>query len=257
MTILKNRYGFAQAIDPKMVGGRLSIGESIRSLALRREKMAERLTSSLGLNPIHKKAMEQIPRHLFVAESLWSRAYEEMTMPIGFGQTMSRPSVVARLLQLALPGDHFKSDQKAKKVLEIGTGCGYLTALIAAQGYKVISIERILNLFEIAKRNLDQFQFPFSPQLILGDGHLGYFKAAPFDSIIISAACAQIPLMLVDQLAEKGRMVFPLAPFLLEGEGTPYQELTLIEKLPAGKFRTTALDKVQFVPLLEGIKNAF
>jgi protein-L-isoaspartate(D-aspartate) O-methyltransferase len=254
MSLLKPKYGMAQVQQGVFHQEDHTAQLQERSLRLMRVKMVERLTRLQGLDNAHQQAMLEIPRHLFTHQSLYSRAYEEMTIPIGFGQTMSRPSVVARLLQ---EGFGYRGSQKnvpsSLSVLEIGTGCGYLAALLAQQGHRVTSIERITPLYHLAMKNLAAFHFKNQPVLILGDGQKGTLVQAPFDVVIISAACQQIPLMLVDQLAEKGRMVFPLVPFSSDGENTDYQHLTLVEKFSAGKFHTKALDKVQFVPLLSGI----
>jgi protein-L-isoaspartate(D-aspartate) O-methyltransferase len=216
-------------------------------LSLMREQMVVRLDNLLKLTQPNKEALLNIPRHFFVDQRLWSRAYEEMVLPIGFGQTMSRPSVVAKILQAAFP----EKSKSALNVLEIGAGCGYLTALIAHHKHRVIAVERVESLLICAVRNLRTLALPIQPQLKWADGNLGAPKQAPFDVIVMSAACDRVPLRLLDQMADGGRLVFPMNPFADQ----THQDLTVIEKISAKKFRTSLVDKVQFVPLLPGLQS--
>ena len=204
-----------------------------------RERMVERLREQ-GITDLRVlEAMAGVPRHLFVEEALASRAYEDSALPIGFGQTISQPYVVARMIEVLL------HDRKPGKVLEVGTGCGYQAAVLASVAAEVYSIERIKELLERARANLRELRLK-NLRLVHGDGAAGLEKAAPFDSIILAAAAPELPQALLRQLAPGGRMILPM-----RGAGAGAQRLVLVER-GAGGYTETALDPVRFVPLRAG-----
>src|SRR5262245_6693560 len=160
-----------------------------------RARMVERLREQGIRDERVLEAMAAVPRHLFVEEALASRAYEDSALPIGFGQTISQPHTVARMVEILVAG------KKAPgKVLEIGTGCGYQAAVLAQVYAEVYSIERIRELHERARANLRALRLA-NLRLVHGDGAAGLEKAAPFDSIILAAAARELPEALLRQLA--------------------------------------------------------
>ena len=204
-----------------------------------RERMVERLREQ-GIGDARVlEAMAGVPRHLFVEEALASRAYEDTALPIGFGQTISQPYVVARMIECLV------QNREPGKVLEVGTGCGYQAALLASIAAEVYSIERIKELLERARANLRELRLK-NLRLVHGDGAAGLEKAAPFDSIILAAAAPELPQPLLRQLAPGGRMILPM-----RGAGANAQRLVLIERNARG-YTETALDPVRFVPLRAG-----
>jgi protein-L-isoaspartate(D-aspartate) O-methyltransferase len=180
------------------------------------------------------RAISQVPRHLFVPESLRHRAYEDAALPIAGGQTISQPWVQARYLELAALSGR-------EKVLEIGTGSGYQTALLSLLAGTVLSVERLPALAQSAREALETAGIRNSTVLV-GDGTLGWRPYAPFDAILVSAASPTVPTPLVEQLAPEGRLIIPL------GERGS-QVLTLVEK-QANEIHTRTLGDVRFVPLL-------
>lgn len=204
-----------------------------------RERMVERLREQ-GIRDVRVlQAMAAVPRHLFVEEALAHRAYEDTALPIGFGQTISQPYVVARMIECLV------RDREAGKVLEVGTGCGYQAAVLASVATEVYSIERIKELLERARANLRDLRLR-NLRLAHGDGAIGLASAAPFDSIILAAAAPEVPAALLRQLAPGGRMILPLRE-----AGADAQRLLLIERTGRG-FTETPLDPVRFVPLRTG-----
>jgi len=214
-----------------------------------RERMVERLREQGITDARVLEAMAGVPRHLFVEEALASRAYEDTALPIGFGQTISQPYVVARMIQELRTGHPAGvGGRELGKVLEVGTGCGYQAAVLASLAAEVYSIERIRELLERARANLRELRLK-NLRLAHGDGAAGMDKAAPFDSIILAAAAPEIPQALLQQLARGGRMILPLRE---PGEaGANAQRLVLIERSRLG-YTETALDPVRFVPLKAG-----
>lgn len=202
-----------------------------------RTRMIERLREQGIRNEAVLAAMAAVPRHVFVEEALASRAYEDTALPLGMGQTISQPYVVARMIELLLNGR-----SGLGKTLEIGAGCGYQAAVLAQLTNEVYAIERIQPLLEKAKANMRKLQ-QFNVRLKYADGQLGLPEAAPFDSIIVAAAAPRVPPALLQQLAEGGRLILPV--------GTGEQYLVFIERTPQG-FTETRLDGVRFVPLLSG-----
>jgi protein-L-isoaspartate(D-aspartate) O-methyltransferase len=182
-------------------------------------------------------AMGNTPRHIFVDEALAHRAYDDAALPIGQGQTISQPYIVARMVELALTAP------KRDKVLEIGTGCGYQTVVLAQLFKTVYSIERIGQLLDKARTRLRDLRIN-NTRLRHGDGFAGIAEGAPFDAIVIAAAPAYVPEALLNQLSIGGKMVFPI--------GTVNQELRMIERTQES-FVETKLEKVRFVPMLPGL----
>lgn len=202
-----------------------------------RARMIERLREKGIRNEAVLKAMAAVPRHVFVEEALASRAYEDTALPLGMGQTISQPYVVARMIELLLNGR-----TTLGKTLEIGAGCGYQAAVLAQLTKEVYSVERLAPLLEKAKANMRTLQ-QFNVRLKHADGQLGLPEAGPFDSIIVAAAGTRVPSALLEQLALGGRLVLPV--------GAAEQYLSFIERTPQG-FIETRLDAVRFVPLLSG-----
>jgi protein-L-isoaspartate(D-aspartate) O-methyltransferase len=202
-----------------------------------RRRMVERLRDQGIRDERVLAAMAAVPRHLFVEEALASRAYEDTALPIGFGQTISQPYVVAKMLETLLAG------KSAGKTLEIGTGCGYQAAVLAHVFPEVYSIERIKALLERARANLLALRLA-NLRLAHGDGHGGLEKAAPFQSIVVAAAARGVPEALLRQLAPGGRMVLPL-------DSGGAQRLVLVERNGRG-FVESELDAVRFVPMEAG-----
>lgn len=184
-------------------------------------------------DPATLKAMRQVPRHLFVDHELRADAYRDTPLPIGYGQTISQPYMVAIMTETIRP-------HPGQKVLEIGTGSGYQAAILAACGAQVYSIEIIPPLAERAATLLKQQGYPVNSRT--GDGFFGWPEAAPFDAILVTAAAEFIPPPLTEQLKEGGTMVIPV--------GTPFyvQTLMLVEKR-SGELRSRSLMPVRFVPL--------
>ncbi len=202
-----------------------------------RARMIDRLREKGIRNEAVLKAMASVPRHVFVEEALASRAYEDTALPLGMGQTISQPYIVARMIELLLNGR-----QSLGKTLEIGAGCGYQAAVLAQLTNEVYAVERLGPLLEKAKANMRTLQ-QFNVRLKHADGNLGLPEAGPFDSIIVAAAGVQVPPALLGQLAMDGRLVLPI--------GTSEQYLSFIERKPQG-YVETRLDAVRFVPLLAG-----
>ena len=203
-----------------------------------RSRMIERLREQGIRDERVLRAMAAVPRHLFVEEALASRAYEDTALPIGFGQTISQPYVVARMTEALLNG------QQPGRILEVGTGCGYQAAVLAQIFPEVYSIERIKALLERARGNLVGLKLA-NLRLAHGDGYAGLEQAAPFRSITVAAAAPAVPEPLLRQLAHGGRMILPLRA------GTHAQRLVLIERSRRG-YVEAELDAVRFVPLEAG-----
>ena len=169
-----------------------------------RMRMVERLRAQGIRDELVLSAMGEVPRHLFIDEALAHRAYEDISLPIGFGQTISSPYTVARMTELARNG------HEINKVLEIGTGCGYQCAVLARVAKEVHTIERIAQLTAKARRHLRDARV-MNARPRHGDGHAGLPTSAPFDVIVMTAAATHVPRALLDQLAVGGRMILPKA----------------------------------------------
>ena len=202
-----------------------------------RERMLTRLREQGIKDEVVLHAMGEIPRHIFVDDALSIRAYEDVSLPIGFSQTISQPYIVARMTEI------LRNGKQLNKVLEIGTGCGYQTAVLSKVAKEVLSVERIRPLVMKARGHLTALKCS-NVKLDHADGSLGLNEYAPFEGIIVTAAASHVPQELLDQLAVGGRMVIPV--------GTASQILVLIEKT-ATEFKQTKLEAVKFVPLLGGV----
>ena len=202
-----------------------------------RDRLVQRLRDQ-GISS--REVLEQIrnvPRHLFVDEALASRAYEDTALPIGHAQTISQPFVVARMTEALL------AEFNGESILEIGTGCGYQTAVLAPLVKKIYSVERIPELLRKTKqrlRDLDIYNVQFRP----GDGWEGWSKYAPYDGIIVTAAAPELPEKLLEQLAPGGRLIIPIGP---QGR----QELTSVTRMD-DHFEQVSFGAVSFVPLVPG-----
>ncbi len=201
-----------------------------------RQRMLSRLRTQGISDEVTLAAMEAVPRHIFVDEALSSRAYEDVSLPIGFGQTISQPYTVARMTEI------LRGKSQLGKVLEIGTGCGYQTAVLARLAREVYSVERISPLLMKARGNLRELRMR-NIKLKHADGTMGLPELAPYDGIMVTAASGHVPQDLLEQLAVGGRMVIPV--------GTDEQTLYLIERTDT-EYRQTKLETVKFVPLLGG-----
>ncbi|MGS0892200.1 protein-L-isoaspartate(D-aspartate) O-methyltransferase [Burkholderia stagnalis] len=206
-----------------------------------RERMVERLRANGVTDARVLEAMAAVPRHLFVDPGLATQAYEDSALPIGHQQTISKPSVVARMIELAMAG------RTLERVLEIGTGCGYQAAVLSHVARDVYSIERIKPLYERAKLNLRPLRVP-NIRLHYGDGRVGLPSAAPFDAIVIAAAGLDVPQALLEQLAIGGRLIAPVG-----AQSGQHQVLTLVERVAHAQWRESRLDRVFFVPLKSGV----
>lgn len=202
-----------------------------------RERMLVRLREQGIQDEVVLSAIGEIPRHIFVDEALSIRAYEDVSLPIGFGQTISQPYIVARMTEI------LRNGAQLNKVLEIGTGCGYQTAVLSKVCKEVLSVERIRPLVMKARSHLRTLKCN-NVKLDHADGSIGLDAFAPFDGIIVTAAASHVPQELLTQLAVGGRMIIPI--------GTTTQTLVLIER-KAKEYVQTKLEAVKFVPLLGGI----
>ena len=204
-----------------------------------RLRMVERLRQQGIRDEAVLAVMGELPRHIFVDEALASRAYEDMSLPLGFGQTISSPHTVARMTELARGGPPLE------KVLEVGTGCGYQTAVLAKLVRQVYSMERLAALLNHARRHLREVRL-VNVHLRHGDGMLGMPQVGPFDAIVVTAAAQRVPDKLVEQLQPAGRLVMPLTT----GKG---QQLCVVERTQHG-YTERRMDQVKFVPVLPGVE---
>ena len=203
-----------------------------------RERMIKRLSEQGIQNQKVLEIMRDTPRHIFMDEALASRAYEDTALPIGYNQTISQPYIVAKMTELLL-----EASTHLDNVLEIGTGCGYQTAILAQLVEHVYSIERILPLHRKAKSILWDLKLK-NVSYIFSDGNLGWPEYAPFDAILASAAPAEIPPQLLQQLAIGGVMVIPIGEY---GQ----QTLQRVTRKASG-YKVEILESVTFVPFLSG-----
>jgi protein-L-isoaspartate(D-aspartate) O-methyltransferase len=208
--------------DWKFFKPRQELVETIRAKGIRDRRVLE--------------AIGRVPRHLFIDPALQDYAYEDRPLPIGSEQTISQPFTVAYMTSLL----HV---EPGHKVLEIGTGSGYQTAVLLELGAKVYTVERIKDLYDETKERLHRLGY-YPERMVYGDGYKGLPVFAPYDRIIITAAAPYIPEKLVEQLAPGGIMVLPL------GQGT--QDMVRLIKTPEGEIRTETYDKFTFVPLKPG-----
>jgi len=206
-----------------------------------RQAMVQRLRKQGITDERVLSAMAAVPRHLFVDEALASRAYEDAALPIGHGQTISQPWVVARMISAACEG------RQPARVLEVGAGCGYQAAVLAQFVREVHAIERIRGLYEMARTHLRALRLTTRVRLIHGDGMLGVPGVPPFDAIVVAAAGLSIPQALLMQLVQGGRLIAP--------EGGSSQKLVLIERTGPASWNRQELETVRFVPLRAGIQS--
>jgi protein-L-isoaspartate(D-aspartate) O-methyltransferase len=228
-----------RAAPPSLAPAGLGMDSQAVRARMVRKLMAEGIADAQLL-----AAMGAVERHRFVDSALVNQAYEDTSLPIGLGQTISKPSVVARMIELLLGGQRDASG-KLGRVLEIGTGCGYQAAVLACVASEVYSIERLRGLHEKAQGNLRPLRLP-NVHLLFGDGMLGYAKGAPYAGIIAAAGGEAVPREWLDQLAVGGRIVAPTAG----AHGR--QSLVVLEK-SAGQVKQTVLESVHFVPLKSGV----
>jgi protein-L-isoaspartate(D-aspartate) O-methyltransferase len=200
-----------------------------------RARMVEHLRSNGITDEVVLSAMGAVHRHAFVDEAIASRAYEETALPIGFGQTISAPYIVARMIEL------LRNGKPLGKVLEVGTGCGYQAAVLARVAKEVYSVERLGQLLEKTRARLWPMRIQ-NLRLKHTDGGLGLPEAAPFDAIVVAAAAPQIPAALLEQLTPEGRLIIPV--------GVASQQLLMVERVD-GLWRETVIEEVKFVPLKE------
>jgi len=201
-----------------------------------RGRLIERLRAEGIADETVLAAINEVPRHIFIDEALATRAYDDVSLPIGHGQTISQPYIVARMTEV------LRNGKQLNRVLEIGTGCGYQAAVLAKVAREVYSVERIQPLYERARKTLRELK-NFNVNLRYADGTVGMPDAAPFDGIIMTCAAPALSAELREQLAVGGRMVLPM--------GTQDQYLYLIERDENG-FRESRLEAVKFVPLVMG-----
>lgn len=206
-----------------------------------RARMVQKLAAQGLADPRVQAAMQAVERHRFVDSALVNQAYEDTSLPIGLGQTISKPSVVARMIELLLAG----RSGRIGRVLEVGTGCGYQAAVLSQVATEVYSIERLRGLHERARENLRAFRLA-NVHLLFGDGMAGFPQGAPYAGIIAAAGGEAVPRAWTDQLAEGGRIVAPMV--MAQGR----QALVIVEK-NAGRLQQTILESVHFVPLKSGV----
>ena len=218
----------------------VSMGLGLDSSAVRAQMVAK-LAAQGVQDALVLQAMGRVERHRFVESALAGQAYEDTSLPIGFEQTISKPNVVARMIEL------LRQDAQGPlgRILEIGTGCGYQAAVLSHVATEVYSIERLRGLHEKAKKNLLPFRLP-NVHLIFGDGMLGFAKGAPYAGIISAAGGENVPQAWLDQLAIGGRLVAPTVT------ASGHQALVVIHKTSQGYDRQV-LEAVHFVPLKSGI----
>jgi protein-L-isoaspartate(D-aspartate) O-methyltransferase len=220
----------------------LPAGVGLDSQAVR-ARMVQKLAAQGLADPRVLAAMQAVERHRFVDSALVNQAYEDTSLPIGLGQTISKPSVVARMIELLLAG-RTNAQGRLGRVLEVGTGCGYQAAVLSQVATEVYSIERLRGLHDRARENLRTFRLA-NVHLLFGDGMAGFAKGAPYAGIIAAAGGEAVPAQWTDQLAEGGRIVAPTV--MPDGR----QALVIIEK-NTGRLTQTVLETVHFVPLKSG-----
>ena len=217
--------------------------------ALVRQRMVQRLRAEgIRCEPVFA-AMGDVPRHHFVDTALAIQAYEDTSLPIGHGQTISKPSVVARMVELLFEGRSARDAGHLGRTLEVGTGCGYQTALLARLARRVVSIERLRPLFDKAQTNLAAWLPSHGldhVRLVFGDGMLGHAPHAPYDSLIAAAGGEELPAPWLEQLAMGGRLVAPMQRSAGRG-----QVLVVVDRRESGLVRTEH-EAVHFVPLKSG-----
>ncbi|MFT3955421.1 MAG: protein-L-isoaspartate(D-aspartate) O-methyltransferase [Piscinibacter sp.] len=211
-----------------------------------RRQMVQRLHAQGLQHEVVLAALASVPRHLFVDAALATQAYEDTSLPIGHGQTISKPSVVGRMLELLMQGENARKAGSLGRALEIGTGCGYQAALLAQLARQVISIERLRPLHDKAREHLAALRLT-QPRLVYGDGMRGHPPNAPYDSIIAAAGGEALPPAWLEQLAVGGRLVAPL-----QEPRTHRQVLVVVDRHAQGYVHSVH-EAVKFVPLKSGL----
>jgi protein-L-isoaspartate(D-aspartate) O-methyltransferase len=212
--------------------------------------MVQRLRAAGVGDEVVLAAMASVPRHAFVDTALAAQAYEDTSLPIGYGQTISKPSVVARMLGLLMGAPASQPRGRLGRVLEIGTGCGYQAALLARLARSVISVERLRPLYDKAREQLAPMRAAHGSgdiRLVYGDGRLGHPPNAPYDGIIAAAGGDELPEAWLEQLGVGARLV---APVCSGGDGA--QALVVVERTQTG-YRRSFDEAVHFVPLKSGL----
>ncbi|MDR1967968.1 MAG: protein-L-isoaspartate(D-aspartate) O-methyltransferase [Burkholderiaceae bacterium] len=236
----------AQAPRPVVPSPAVPVAAPLRDPIPARARMVQFLATE-GISDVQVlRAMGTVDRHRFVDSALQAQAYEDTALPIGLGQTISKPSVVARMTELLVQGGLRGEDGRLGRVLDIGTGCGYQAVLLGLLASEVYSIERLRELHDKARANLRPLRIA-NVHLILGDGMAGFAKGAPYAGIIAAAGGAAVPDAWIEQLADGGRIVAPVA-----ASGAGQQALMVIDK-SRNNVRQTILETVNFVPLKSGI----
>ena len=233
----------ANASTAKLAAPLQPQGHGLDSTAVRMN-MVRKLAGQGIIDPHVLHAMRTVERHRFVDTALVNQAYEDTSLPIGLGQTISKPGVVSRMAELLRNG----APGPLGRVLEIGTGCGYQAAVLSLLAREVYSIERLRGLHDKARGNLRHLRLP-NLHLLFGDGMAGYAKGAPYAAIIAAAGGEAVPQAWIDQLAIGGRLV---APVMCGKVGSGQQALMVVDKGPDG-VRQTLLEPVHFVPLKSGV----
>lgn len=226
-------------------GAPLPSAPPVRDTIPARARMVQALAAEGISDPQVLRAMGAVDRHRFVDPALEAQAYEDTALPIGLGQTISKPSVVARMVELLMQGGLRGEDGRLGRVLDIGTGCGYQAVVLGQLASEVYSIERLRDLHEKARANLRPLRIA-NVHLILGDGMAGFAKGGPYAGIIAAAGGEAVPDAWIDQLAYGGRIVAPVAT------QAGQQALIVIDKSRQG-VQQTVLEAVNFVPLKSGV----
>ena len=242
--------GATRVVTPKLTANAKTLGMVSPSgvgldSSTIRARMVQKLADQGIDDTVVLDAMGNVERHRFVDSALVNQAYEDTSLPIGLGQTISKPNVVARMIALLRAAPGLAGSGGLGRVLEIGTGCGYQAAVLACVAREVYSIERLRGLHDKARENLRPLRLP-NVHLIFGDGMLGYAQGAPYSAIISAAGGENVPPAWTDQLAMGGRLVAPT----LTSSGQ--QALLVIDKTPQG-LQPSLLEAVNFVPLKSGI----
>ena len=228
---------------PAPAAGFAGVGLDARAV---RARMVDRLRAGGLRQEAVAAAMAEVPRHQFVDSGLATQAYEDTSLPIGLGQTISKPSVVGRMLELLFEGANARASGSLGRVMEIGTGCGYQAAVLARLSRYVYTIERLKPLHDKARENLAGLR-EHRIRLVYGDGRLGHGPNAPYDSIIAAAGGDSLPQAWLDQLAIGGRLVAPKAD-----ARTGAQVLVAVDRIQGG-YAHSVHEAVLFVPLKSGL----
>lgn len=227
-------------LDENQISSEMKRGRGVTSQRVRL-RLVESLIEQGITNKLVLTAIEDTPRHLFIDQTLASRAYENTALPIGFGQTISQPYIVAKMISLILDNN----PRPLERVLDVGTGCGYQAAVLSKLVKQVYGIERISQLANIARLRLHHLGY-MNVRIRHADGFQGLEYYAPYQAILLAAASIEIPKILLDQLDIGGRLVAPVG-------NTSQQKLMLIERNSRG-FTESEIEMVNFVPLLPGLE---